>query len=127
MTTTRRTFCFPSTPTLTSTPLLTSTVSTTSRRVDVTTRITDYDFTVALNRTEIGDVNVGRVHVMLDIAMVTAVLQRLNQLGQRGVRLPMIKHVSYGQPLMTLYDECVFVGENVTYTPVLLKAKYNPT
>ena len=95
--------------------------------LDVTTRITDYDFTVTLNRTEIGDVNVGRVHVMLDIAMVTAVVQRLNQLGQRGVRLPMIKHVSYGQPLMTLYDECVFVGENVTYTPVLLKAKYNPT
>ena len=78
--------------------------------LDVTTRITGYDFTVALNRTEIGDVNVGRVHVMLDIAMVTAVVQRLNQLGQRGVRLPMIKHVSYGQPLMTLYDDCVFVG-----------------
>ena len=80
--------------------------------LDVTTRITDYDFTVTLNRTEIGDVNVGRVHVMLDIAMVTAVVQRLNQLGQRGVRLPMIKHVSYGQPLMTLYDDwCVCGGK----------------
>ena len=85
--------------------------------LDVTTRITDYDFTVTLNRTEIGDVNVGRVHVMLDIAMVTAVVQRLNQLGQRGVRLPMIKHVSYSQPLMTLDDDCVFVGVNVTYKP----------
>ena len=57
-------------------------------------------------------VNVGRVHVMLNVAMVTAVVQRLNQLGQRGVRLPMIKHVSYGQPLMTLYDDwCVCGGK----------------
>ena len=102
-------FCFPSTPRF----YFNSTVDVYG--LDVTTRITDYDFTVALNRTEIGDVNVGRVHVMLDIAMVTAVVQRLNQLGQRGVRLPMIKHVSFGQPLMTLYDDCVFVGVNVTY------------
>ena len=102
-------FCFPLTPRF----YFNSTVDVYS--LDVTTRITDYDFTVALNRTEIGDVNVGRVHVMLDIAMVTAVVQRLNQLGQRGVRLPMIKHVSYSQPLMTLDDDCVFVGVNVTY------------
>ena len=97
---------------------ITLNVSVTLRDLKIVAEFTDYNIDLSLNRTDIGDVNIGYLQFVVNIFMMTSIMPRLDLMGEAGFQLPVIKDVEYLNPSIVFLENAIYAGVDAHFTGI---------
>ncbi|XP_033754787.1 bactericidal permeability-increasing protein-like [Pecten maximus] len=80
-------------------------------------KLRDVKFGVKVVKTTIKDINDKALQFIIDIALNTVVIPKINSIGAKGLALPTIENVHFVNPSLSLMQRTVLISTDLHYAP----------
>jgi len=79
--------------------------------------VTSLEYTVALTDSSVGPISNDLLRIVFDMAKRMIIIPKLNEAGEMGLPLPVLKHIRFTNTELKLEHDCLRVSTDAAYSP----------